>query len=39
MRTAQDDKDRFYWQQRLPGSVKLPMDVVSVERPRRGHGY
>jgi hypothetical protein len=35
-RTAQDNGDRFWWQAKLPGQVKTPMDVVSVNRPRYG---
>jgi hypothetical protein len=33
------DRDRFYNEARLPGERKYPNDVVSVERPRRGHDY
>jgi hypothetical protein len=37
MRSKQDDHDRFSTDAPLPGARKYPMDVVSVERPRRGH--
>lgn len=36
MRPPMDNNDRFWWQARLPGQVKTPMDVVSVDRPRYG---
>ena len=39
MQSKQCDDDRFWTDARLPGSRKYPMDVVSVERPQRGHHY
>lgn len=39
MRAHLDQTDLFYNEANVPGSRKYPMDVVSVERPRRGHGY